>query len=129
MVRTHTRSARQLLAAAKQLLTTGTTSKLAYFLISKFGIEVDVNLDPEKLSWVAEGRILVTGTASFVLPGSKYQSQPYEFEISEDGRVSKCECSDPMHQQLIAMAAKNSKRELVELIRDEKERGSLRKKP
>lgn len=104
-------------------------TRIAAFLIDKVVVDVDVNLYPEKLAWASDGKVVITGTAEFVLPHNKYKSQPYELEASEDGTVSKTTCSDPMHKQLIAMAARDRKRALAELIKDEKERGALRKKP
>jgi hypothetical protein len=105
------------------------TVRTAAYLVDKLSVEVDVNLYPEKLSWAGGGKVLMTGTAEFVLPGSKYKSQPYELEVSEDGTAQKCECPDPLHHHLIWMAAKSRKRDLAELIADQKDRGSLRKKP
>lgn len=102
--------------------------RTAAYLVDKLSVEVDVNLYPEKMSWVGEGKVLMTGTAEFVLPGHKYKSQPYELEVSEDGTLQKCKCPDPLHHHLIWMAAKARKRDLAELIIDQKDRGSLRKK-
>lgn len=103
--------------------------RTAAFFVDKLSVEVDVNLYPDKLSWAGPGKVLMTGTAEFVLPNHKYKSKPYELEVSEDGTALKCRCPDPMHQHLIWMAAKARKRGLAELIDDQKGRGSLRKKP
>ena len=104
-------------------------TKTAYFNIKNVSVEIDVDLAPEKLSWGAGGKVVMTGKAGIVLPNKKYTSEPYELEVSEDGTYSKCSCSDPVQEHLIAIAAKNRKRELAELIKDEKESGSLKKKP
>lgn len=104
------------------------SSRTAAFLLTKVVVDVDVNLYPEKLSWTPKGSILAVGRASFVLPHREHQGQPYELELSEDGTVLRCSCPDPMQEQLIHMAAKARKRELAELIEDEKHRGNLRKK-
>lgn len=106
----------------------GSSAKTAAFLVDKLSVEVDVNLYPEKLSWAGEGRVLMTGVAEFVLPGHKYKSEPYELEVSEDGTARKCSCPDPLHHHLIWLAAKDRKRPLAELIADQKDGGSLRKK-
>ncbi len=104
------------------------TSRTAYFNVDKVRVDVDVNLDPDKLSWTPEGKVLFVGTASFVLPNKKHKSQPYKLVTSEQGVVLECTCSDPLHEQLIFIAAKENKRELAMLIEDEKQRGGLRKK-
>jgi hypothetical protein len=98
------------------------------YLVDKLSIEVDVNLYPEKLSWLGDN-VLMTGMAEFVLPGHKYKSASYDLEVTEDGIVKSAKCSDPFHQHLIWLTAKARKKDLAELIVDEKERGSLRKKP
>ncbi len=103
--------------------------KTAAFLVDKLAVDVDVNLYPEKLSWVGGGKVLMTGSAEFVLPGHKYKSEPYELEVLEDGTAQKATCSDPLHHHLIWLAAKARKKDLAELIQDQKDRGSLRKKP
>lgn len=105
------------------------SDRTAAFLVDKLTVAVDVNLYPEKLSWAGEGMVLMTGTAEFVLPGHKYKSEPYELEVAEDGTVKACKCPDPLHHHLIWMAAKSRKKDLAELIVDQKDRGSLRKKP
>jgi hypothetical protein len=105
------------------------TNRTATFNITKLEVDVDVNLDPEKVVWAPNGKVLLTGKATFVLPNNRHKGQPYELEVSEDGTVLRCSCSDPMQEQLIYMAAKARKRELVELIVDQKDRGDLRKKP
>ena len=102
--------------------------RTAHFLVRKLVVDVDVNLDPDKLSWTTEGKILMVGKASFVLPHNKYESQPYEMELTEDGTLLRCTCPDPMHRQLVSMAARDRKHELVELIEDQKTRGGLRKR-
>lgn len=104
-------------------------TKTAAFFIDKLVVDVDVNLYPDKLSWAGEGKVLMVGTAEFVLPGHKYKSQPYELEVLEDGTAQKVTCSDPMHQHLIWLGAKARKKGLAELIEDQKDRGPLRKKP
>lgn len=106
----------------------GSSSRSAAFLVDKLSVEVDVNLYPEKLSWAGEGKVLMTGAAEFVLPNHKYKSEPYELEVLEDGTAQACRCSDPLHHHLIWLAAKARKRGLAELIVDQKDRGSLRKK-
>jgi hypothetical protein len=101
--------------------------RTAYFNVGKVKVVVDVNLDPDKVSWTPEGKVLFVGTASFVLPNKKHKSQPYKLVVSEQGVATDCTCSDPMHEQLILLAAKENKRELSMLIEDEKQRGGLRK--
>lgn len=103
--------------------------RTAAFLVDKLSVEVDVNLYPEKLSWASEGKVLMVGSAEFVLPGDKYKSAPYELEVLEDGTAKGVKCSDPLHHHLIWIAAKARKKDLAELIEDQKDRGSLRKKP
>lgn len=105
------------------------STRTASFNITKLEVGVDVNLDPEKVSWASSGRVLMTGKATFVLPNNRYKSQPYELEVAEDGTVLRCSCPDPMQEQLLSMAAKARKRELAELVEDQKDRGGLRKKP
>ena len=100
--------------------------RIAAYLIDKLSVDVDVHLYPAKLSWGPGGMVLMRGTAEFVLPGHKYKSQPYELEVLEDGTVQKCRCPDPLHHHLIWLTAKARKRDLHELIIDQKDRGQLR---
>jgi hypothetical protein len=104
-------------------------TRTAAFNISKVVMDIDVDLYPEKLSWTSSGKVLMTGVAEFVLPNRKHKSKPYELETSEDGTVQQCKCEDPMHRQMIWIAADKRKRELAELIEDQKQRGGLRRKP
>lgn len=104
-------------------------SKTAHFLVDKLSVELDIDLNPAKLSWLGQGAVLLTGVAEFILPGHKYQSEPYSLEVLEDGTVQKCKCGDPLHQHLIWMTAKARRRGLAELISDQKDRGSLRERP
>ena len=101
------------------------SERTATFNITKEAVDVDVNLDPEKVSWTPKGQVLMVGRATFVLPNAKYKSQPYELEVAENGAVLRCSCSDPMQKHLIYIAATARKRELAELISDEKTRGGL----
>lgn len=103
--------------------------RTAAFFVDKLSVEVDVNLYPDKLSWAGGSMVLMTGTAEFVLPNYKYKSAPYELEVAEDGTAKGVKCPDPLHHHLIWLAAKARKRDLAELIADEKVRGALRKKP
>lgn len=104
----------------------GPFNRTAAFLVDKLSVDIDVNLYPEKLSWAGEGKVTMKGSAEFVLPGHKYKSEPYELEVLEDGTAKSCKCPDPLHHHLIWMAAKARKRDLAELIEDQKDRGSLR---
>jgi hypothetical protein len=104
---------------------TASAQRIATFNITKEEVRLDVDLDPEKVSWTPEGKVLMVGKATFLLPHSKYKSEPYELEVAEDGTVLRCACPDPMQKHLIYIAATARKRELAELISDEKTRGGL----
>ncbi len=99
------------------------------FFVKKFRVDIDVDLYPGNFEWTPSGKILMSGKATFLLPHFKYISHPYELETEEDGKVLKCRCPDELQRRLIWLAAEGIQKELADLIKDEKVRGTLVKKP